>query len=282
MNASPAAHTTRSHGHGLLGAIPDVAARATGAVGAVDRALAVLCAFSRESPSLGITEISARLGLTKSTVHRLLQTLVARGMVAQDPARRSYTLGYRVLALAQAVPGEATLRQICRPHMQWLHSVTQETIGLYVVAGDVRMCLDEIESPQMLRMAAGVGRCFPLASGAASKALLADGPANGDLWRRAVASLSDDHCARLMREVDELHRRGFASSTGETVAGSASIAAPIRGADGAIVAALSVAGPASRFDTPASARHGAILLEGITRITRDLVAVSMLPPVAAR
>ncbi len=280
MDVSPAAHTTRSPR--LLGAIPDAAANATGAVGAVDRALAVLCAFSPESPTLGITEISARLGLTKSTVHRLLQTLVARGMVAQDPARHHYTLGYRVLALAQAVPGEATLRQICRPHMLWLQSVTQETIGLYVVAGDVRMCLDEIESAQMLRMAAGIGRCFPLAAGSASKALLADGPASGDLWSRAMASLSDDQRARLMREVDELHRRGFASSTGETVAGSASVAAPIRDADGAIVAALSVAGPASRFDTQAIARHGVILLQGIARITRDLVAAYMLPPAAAR
>jgi DNA-binding IclR family transcriptional regulator len=248
----------------------------------VDRALAVLCTFSPESPSLGITEISAHLGLTKSTVHRLLQTLVARGMVAHDPTQHSYTLGYRVLALAQAVPGEATLRQICRPHMQWLRSVTQETIGLYVVAGDVRMCLDEIESPQVLRMAAGVGRCFPLAAGAPSKALLADGLAHGDLWRRVAASLSDDHRARLLREVDELHRRGFASSCGETVPGSASIAAPIRGADGAIVAALSVAGPASRFDSPTIARYGAALLQGTARIARDLVAADMLPPPSAR
>jgi DNA-binding IclR family transcriptional regulator len=265
-----------------LGALPDAATSAPGAVGAVDRALAVLCAFSRESPSLGITEISARLGLTKSTVHRLLQTLAARGMVAQDPARRSYTLGYRVLALAQAVPGEATLRQICLPHMQWLRSITQETIGLYVVAGDVRMCLDEIESPQVLRMAAGLGRCFPLASGAPSKALLADGPASGDLWRRAVASLPDDHRTQLIREVDELRRRGFASSTGETVPGSASVAAPLRGADGAIIAALSVAGPASRFDTQAIARHGAILLQGIARITRDLVTAFTPAQASAR
>ncbi|HKS71175.1 MAG TPA: helix-turn-helix domain-containing protein, partial [Ktedonobacterales bacterium] len=74
--------------------------------GAVDRALAVLCTFSRERPALGVTEISERLHLTKSTVHRLLQALMLRGLVAQDPHKRQYTLGYRVLALAQAVPGE--------------------------------------------------------------------------------------------------------------------------------------------------------------------------------
>src|SRR5260221_4487263 len=202
MDVSPTAGRAPSRARQRSGARPDAAASASGAV---DRALAVLCTFSRESPSLGITEISARLGLTKSTVHRLLQTLVARGMVAQDPGQRSYALGYRVLALAQAVPGEANLRQICRPHMQWLRSVTLETIGLHVVAGDVRMCLDEIESPQSLRMAAGVGRCFPLATGAASKALLADGLAQGDLWRRATAALSAGRREWLRKEVEELN-----------------------------------------------------------------------------
>jgi DNA-binding IclR family transcriptional regulator len=126
--------------------------------GAVERALAVLCSFSRETPALGVTEISELLNLSKSTVHRLLQTLVAQGLVAQDAVRRQYTLGYRVLALAQAVPGEADLRHICQAHMRWLLSATQETIALYVGAGDVRICLDEMESPQLLRMSAGIGR----------------------------------------------------------------------------------------------------------------------------
>lgn len=241
---------------------------------AVDRALAVLCAFSREAPSLGVTELSERLGLTKSTVHRLLQALMVRGMVAQDPDSRDYTLGYRVLALAQAVSGEASLRRLCRPHMQWLRSVTQETIGLYVVAGDVRMCLDELESPQVLRMAAGVGRTFPLNCGSASKALLAEGPANGDLWQRATAQLSAEHTSHLIEEIEQLGQTGYTTSTGETVQGSASIAAPIRGEHSGIMAALSVAGPASRFDAETIARYGAALLEAVARISRDLAALT--------
>ena len=66
--------------------------------GAVERALSVLCCFSRQTPTLGVTDISERLNLTKSTVHRLLQALVAQGLVTQDAARRQYSLGYRVLA----------------------------------------------------------------------------------------------------------------------------------------------------------------------------------------
>jgi IclR family transcriptional regulator, acetate operon repressor len=247
-----------------------------GATGAVDRALAVLCAFSRETPVLGVTELSERLGLTKSTVHRLLQALLARGLVAQDPDRREYMLGYRVLALALAVPGEASLRQICRPHMQWLRMATEETIGLYVVAGDVRICLDEIESPQILRMSAGVGRCFPLHAGSASKALLADGPAAGALWHRATSALPVEASLRLKDDIAMLHERGYAYSTGETVAGSASIAAPVRGPDGALLAALSVAGPASRFGEDAVLRYATDLLDAVARIERDL-AVAYVP-----
>ncbi len=239
---------------------------------AVDRALAVLCAFSRETPSLGVTELSERLDLNKSTIHRLLQVLLARGMVAQDPDRRHYTLGYRVLALAQAVPGQATLRAICQPYLHALRNTTLETIGLYVIAGDVRMCLDELESPQMLRMSAGVGRCFPLDRGAASKVFLIDGPAAGDLWRRATGSLPADRYDQLVRELNEIRRRGYAQSSGETVTGSASIAAPVRGPDGSVVAAVSVAGPASRLHGDAIERDAAVLLDAAARIRRDLDA----------
>lgn len=240
--------------------------------GAVDRALAVLCTFTRERPALGVTEISERLHLTKSTVHRLLQALLLRGLVAQDPHKRQYTLGYRVLALAQAVPGEATLRHICRPHMAWLQSVTGETIALYVVAGDVRLCLDEIESPQMLRMSAGIGRCFPLHRGAASKALLAAEPAESATWRRAVARLSPAELAALESDLAQVRQRGYAESAGETVHGAASVAAPVRMPGGEVVAALSVAGPAARFGDEAVRRQAAMLLEAAGRIARDLHA----------
>jgi len=248
----------------------------TSASSAVDRALAVLCAFSRETPTLGVTEISERLDLTKSTVHRLLQALLARGLVSHESDKRHYTLGYRILALAQAVPGEASLRQICRPHMQWLQALTEETVGLYVVAGDVRICLDEIESPQMLRMSAGVGRVFPLDRGAAGKALLIDGPSNSSLWLLVTASLPAARIAQLEEELRESRARGYSQTAGETVPGSASIGVPIRGTDGAILAALSLAEPASRFQGDVVTRHAIALLEAVSRIERDL-AVAYAP-----
>jgi DNA-binding IclR family transcriptional regulator len=215
-------------------------------------------------------------------VHRLLQVLVRRGMVARDASQRGYTLGYRVLALAQAVQGEATLREICRAPMQWLRSVTEETVGLYVVAGDVRMCLDELESPRMLRMAAGVGRCFPLDRGSASRALLADGQASADTWHRATALLPADRREWLLGEVEQLRVRGYAMSSGETVPGSASIAAPIRDSDGGVLAAISVGGPSSRFNEETIPSYVRALLEAVDRIRRDLEAAHALPAMSAR
>lgn len=255
---------------------------AAGTTRAVDRALAVLCAFSRETPILGVTELSEQLGLTKSTVHRLLQVLLRRGMVARDASQRGYTLGYRVLALAQAVQGEATLRQICQAPMQWLRTVTQETVGLYVIAGDVRLCLEELESPQMLRMTAGVGRCFPLDRGAASKALLADGPASADAWHRATAALPAARREWLLGEVEQLKTRGYAISSGETVPGSASIAAPVRDATGSVTAAISVGGPSSRFTDDTIPTYAGALLEAVERIRRDLEAAHAPVARAAR
>lgn len=266
------------------GARPPAGASVAGesASRSVDRALAVLCSFSRETPALGVTELSERLDLTKSTVHRLLQALMARGLVARDPDHRHYTLGYRVLALANAVPGEADLRQICRPHLQWLRSVTEETISLYAVAGDVRVCLDELESLQMLRMSAGIGRCFPLDRGAAGKALLLDGPADADQWRRAANGLSVARQVELTAELELARARGYTQSNGETVPGAASLAAPIRDADGRIVAAVNVGAPASRVTPEVTTQDAAALLEAAARIERDLRAAYPHPsPVSA-
>jgi len=154
--------------------------------------------------------------------------------------------------------------------MRWLRSVTDETIALYVVAGDVRVCLDELESPQMLRMSAGVGRCFPLDRGAASKALLMDGPADAELWRRATLALSAARRAELAAELEVARARGYTQSSGETVPGAASLAAPVRGGDGRVVAALNVGAPASRLTPEAAARAAAALLEAAGRAGRDL------------
>ena len=240
----------------------------------VDRALGVLLAFSRETPTLGVTELSERLGLTKSAIHRILRSLMTHGMVTQDRETRAYSLGFRVLALAAGVSGEANLRQLCLPHMQRLRTETEETIGLYVAAGDVRMCLEELESPQLLRMAAGVGRCFPLDSGAASKALLIAGPANADLWRRATGRLSAARRAALEDDLERLRATGYVVTRGETVAGSSSIAAPIRvGEREEVMAALSIAGPASRFDEARVTRFAPLLRETVARIARDLGAL---------
>jgi len=248
-------------------------ADATGStIRAVERAIAVLCAFSREAPALGVTELAEKLNLTKSTVHRLLQVLMAHGLVTQDPSRRHYTLGYRILALAQAVPGDADLRNICLPHMRALRTATQETISLYAAAGDVRVCLEELESPQMLRMSAGLGRCFPLDRGSASYALLIDGPEGGEHWRRTISQLPQERQTQLIAAVQATRAKGYASSSGETVAGAASIAAPIRGADGSVVAALSVGGPTARFTEDAIALYTGALLEAVAKIQRDLAA----------
>ncbi len=268
---SPAAHLPDDE---RIVADGDVAQDERDTLRGVDRALGVLLAFSRETPTLGVTDLSERLGLTKSAIHRILRSLMAHGMVTQDRETRAYSLGFRVLALAAGVAGEAGLRQMCAPHMHWLRAATEETIGLYVVAGDVRMCLEELESPQLLRMAAGVGRCFPLESGASSKALLVEGPANADLWRRATGRLSVDTRARLEAEVERLRSTGYLVTRGETVAGSASMAAPIRvGARNEVLAALSIAGPASRFDDAQAERYAPLLLEAVGRIERDLGAL---------
>ncbi|HID64445.1 MAG TPA: ArsR family transcriptional regulator, partial [Anaerolineae bacterium] len=84
----------------------------------VDRAIAVLKAFSEEEPELGVTGLSQRLGLPKSTVYRLLASLQQEGIVDQNPETEKYRLGIELVHLAGLVLKQIDVRQVARPHLR--------------------------------------------------------------------------------------------------------------------------------------------------------------------
>jgi len=217
------------------------------------RAISILDCFSAEQPQLGVREVARRLGLAASTVGRLLATLASAGVLTQNRASRTYMLGPRVLRWAGLYTGALDLRPAAKPVLERLRHITGETTTLYVQDGYERVCVECLEGPQSIRAVVRVGERMPLHAGAGGKVLIAFLPADrrAALLRRLPLTRFTPHTttsrARLERDLATIRRQGYASTVGERFAGAASVAAPVFGADGSLIAAVNVFGPAHRF-----------------------------------
>lgn len=212
---------------------------------AAERVIDVLLLFAQGPPTLGVTQISRELGLSKAVVHRILQSLVSRSALHHVPETRGYRLGPAAVALGARSLRDSDLRRAALPVLRQLHRDTGETATLSELVGDERVYVDQLESTREIRMSVEIGRRFPLHAGASSKAILAE------LSDQAIETVLADtlipDAGRLRRELAEIRARGAAVTGGERRDGAASVASAVRWADGRVVGAVSVCGPIARF-----------------------------------
>lgn len=236
-------------------------------VGSVVNATRVLEAFNAEDRELGVREIAGKLGLSKSTAHRLLVTLAATQLVEQDPATGRYRLGLRLYALGMLAGTHVTLHEASTPCLTDLRNRTDETVQLAVLDGRDVVYVERLESTQALRLFVRSGYRIPANCSSTGKVLLAhlaDDELDGVLthWtlpQRTVHSIADPD--QLRRDLATVRRRGYAVSLNESEVGVASVAAPVRDRTGHVVAAVSLAAPLARM-TPAVIRQmGPTLME---------------------
>ncbi|MFB7845344.1 IclR family transcriptional regulator [Microbacterium sp. NPDC056052] len=212
----------------------------------VTRALDLLVAL--EDGARTLDECAERLGVHKSTVLRLLQTLEAQRFVTHD-AQHRYRLGSRLFDLAGAALAQRDVREVARPHLERLNDRTGQTVHLAAYeSGDV-VYIDKLEARTGIRMYSRVGLRAPLHSTAVAKVLLADLPASA---RRTIAEGIDyvpytertiANPADFLAELERVRADDFARDSGEHESFINCIAAPIRDGSGAVVAAASVSVP---------------------------------------
>jgi len=222
------------------------------AVEAVVTALDLLEAF-RGSEELTLTELSERVGISKSRAFRLLHSLALRGYVERSADGTRYTLGVKLIERAACVRKD--LRQLALPFMQQLHARFNETVNLAILEQGEILYIEMLESSRPFRMAAAVGSRSPWHSTALGKAIVAHLPEEeltSFLQAERLAKLTERTITdreELRRELERVRRRGYAVDEGETEPGAACIGAPIFGQNGRPVAALSLSGPAERILT---------------------------------
>ena len=226
-----------------------------------------------EAGELGVTELGRRLGVHKATASRLAATLAERGFVERDPATERYRLGFALVALAGSAMSNLDLVRTARPLLEELADRTHETVNLGVLSGDAVVYLDQVTGTRSVVTVNWVGRRTGLHDTSNGKVLLAfaaeadvDRILSRPLERATERTVTDP--AELRAQLEVVRERGWAQTLEELEDGLNAVAAPVHDADGTVVAALSVSGPAFRMrsvDLPRIARLAVDAADAVSR-----------------
>ncbi|MGC5562996.1 IclR family transcriptional regulator [Streptomyces sp. FR-108] len=212
----------------------------------VDRALSILPLLAEGPADLG--QVADRLDVHKSTALRLLRTLHEHGLVYRQSDQR-YRLGARLFALAQEAVENLDVREIAHPHLVRLNENIGHTVHLAVHEDNEVLYIDKVDSRYPVRMYSRIGKPVAITVAAVAKLLLADLP---EPERRALADKLDypmytarstPSASAFLRELDKVGEQGWATDLGGHEESINCVAAPIRGTDGRVVAAMSVSAP---------------------------------------
>lgn len=218
------------------------------------RIVRILDCFTQDRPELGVREVARLVELSSSATGRLMVAMKDLGILNQNPASKSYSVGTRMLTWAGIYLSTSDIRNVAYPYLQELHQSSQETISLYILEGSERVCIERLESTQNVRFVAPrIGRRLPLHAGSAGKVLLAylddcrreEILSAGGLSRLTEKTIVDPDVMRA--ELIKIKQDGYAISNGEWILDAAGIAAPIFDRGGNVQAALTISGPAQRF-----------------------------------
>lgn len=222
-------------------------------VQSVDRAIAILKSFSLETPERGVSELSRKLGLHKSTVSRLARSLANGGLLSQDAQTGRYRLGVEVLALASRVTLHANIREIAGPLLRDLAYETQETVSLSVDDAGGIVAVEQFAPPNyQIKNVVHVGRRMDMHASAGGKVFLAYMTAEhlerhlrSPLVRYTPNTVIDGD--KLKGLLPGVRAHGYATAVQEWESGLNAISAPIFDRSGQVIAVASISGPFYRL-----------------------------------
>lgn len=238
----------------------------------VATAIRLLKMFSEDEAELGISTLAQRLGVAKSTVHRLVVTLVSEGLLEQNKENERYRLGIELFGLGTLVRQRMDLSSEARQYLYELREKTGETILLGIPSDTEIMYIYNMESPKALRMRSDIGVRRPANCTAVGKAIFAFAPTvlqerllSRPLVQRTPNAITDPKILRASFE--DVRERGYAIEDEESELGIRCVAAPVMGADGNVVGAVGIAGPTQRVALEALTEFSGPLLDAAQSIS---------------
>jgi IclR family transcriptional regulator, pca regulon regulatory protein len=248
-------------------------------VQSLERGLSVIRAFDAEHPNLTLSEVAARTGLSRAAARRFLHTLVHLGYMHTVDGR--FALRPRILELGYAYLSSLTLPEVALPHLEELVAQVHESSSVSELDGDDIVYIARVPTKRIMRVTISVGTRFPAYATSMGRVLLAAQPedwlekylkntAFGQLTGHTITSADG-----LRQELRRIRTRGWALVDQELEEGLRSAAAPIRDADGKVVAAINVSTHAGRRTLDSIASDLVQPLLGTAeRIERDLASAS--------
>jgi len=241
----------------------------------VEKALDILDMVSASTGGgLSISEVSAQMGISRSTAHRYIGTFEKLNLVERDGQDR-FRLGLKLVELAGAALDQMDLVSVSRPFMYELMNRFQETVNLVVPSGTEVVYVAKVESRQSLRLASRLGGRMPMSTTSLGKAILAHSPPDqleqvikAGLPARTPHSLVDP--AILCEELRLIRERGFSIDDQENVLGVRCVGAPLFDFSGAIAGAMSIAAPEGRMSRDRCLEIGPVIWGACLSLSRRM------------
>ncbi len=220
---------------------------------ALQNGIQVLKTFSREEPVLGVTEISRRVGLHKSTVSRILATLEENAIVERQATSGRFRLGVGVIELASPMLANLDVRRLARPFLENLTHATGETSGLVVWNQGTAVVVEQVASPRIVKHTIPLGTQFRGLANASVKVFLAEASPEEvqqriDLGFERHTELTVVDPEEYLKNLQRVRELGYAINDGEISLEEVGIAAPVRDHRDRAVATVLMA--AARYRTP--------------------------------
>jgi len=250
--------------------------RPTYPVRSLEKAIRILDALREAGEPMGISELSTKLELGVSAVHRHLDTLHYHGWVEQDPTTLKYMLGTRFIEFGASVIERLGFGSRTRPYLERLMSEVGETVNLCVADRGEVLFVEKFESERFLRTVTHVGARVPLHCTGMGKAMLAflpEAELRAFLDGRSLDGFTPytiTDPTSLEAHLGTIRRQGYAVDNEEYIIGVRCIAAPLLGRGGHAVAAVSVSGPTARLSEDRIADVAARVKAVAQEMSRDL------------
>jgi IclR family KDG regulon transcriptional repressor len=226
----------------------------TAPLSSVKKALRVLQTFTEDRTELGVTQIADLLKSHKSSVSRILMTLMAEGFVEKSPLTNKYRLGMKLVDLGNRVLSRFDLKDYASPYLEALAQKTNEIVHLSILDKDEILYIDKKGAGQVLTVATKLGGRNPAHACGMGKVLLSGLPQEELMKILSAAPLKRftpttiTEIPKLLKEFEKIRRQGFAIDNEESFTGIKCVAAPITDGRGNVIAAMSATVPTQRME----------------------------------